>query len=494
MKYNYSKYKTAITTFLISLIFSNTLSAQTTVKDLKTEDFISDFDILVKIIKKQHPNPYKFISEKSFDHKVDSLRKILVLNPNIYSFGSLSVTKLLKDVHTSLALSDEIGLEVYKAGSYFPYPIYIERGRVFVNIKGKEIPYGAEIISINNSPVRAILKNIGSGNSDGNIPTGIDRMSDNFVSSYSYSMPHAKSYTVSFIKQGETQTNTIVANTCDPSKAYYNASKAVMPFNLITQHHNIYSEFIDAKQTGVITVNTFNLTEQSAYKEFSKFFKDVNQRKYKNVIIDVRNNGGGDPSISALLYSFITKTPFANQYTYKTKNIKLAYPEYIIGDNNSKPSDEHVRSSNDYMYQRFDKDTVSGFYVGNARLDEGLISNFPPDKDTFTGNVYILTGSRTISAATYFASLVKKNNRGTIIGKETSSGVDATTAAWFVNYQLPKTKSILALPLSEIYFFNATQDSGRGLMPDKEVPIKTFIQYMLEDKDPEMSFTLDSIK
>ena len=243
----------------------------------------------------------------------------------------------------------------------------------------------------------------------------------------------------------------------------------------------------------VITVNTFSLSEENAYKEFSSFFKDLNQRKYKNVIIDVRHNQGGSPAISALLYSFIAKKSFANQYTYKTKNIRLAYPEYIIGENGNKLSEEYIRSSNDYMYQRFDKDSISGFYIGNARLNEGLISNFPPDKDAFKGNVYVLTGAGTISAATYFASLVKKNERGTLIGKETSSGVDATTAAWFVTYELTKTKSTLSLRLSEIYFFNATHDSGRGLLPDQEVPIKSFIKYMLEDKDPEMTYTLEKI-
>ncbi len=52
--------------------------------------------------------------------------------------------------------------------------------------------------------------------------------------------------------------------------------------------------------TGTLTVNSFNLDEAFVYKECSKFFMEVSKRGYKNVIIDIRNNPGGNPGISAL--------------------------------------------------------------------------------------------------------------------------------------------------------------------------------------------------
>jgi C-terminal processing protease CtpA/Prc len=171
----------------------------------------------------------------------------------------------------------------------------------------------------------------------------------------------------------------------------------------------------------------------------------------------------------------------------------IAYPEYAVDDNGRRLSDEDIQNNKNFLYQRFDKDS-SGFYVGNERLKDGLSENFPPDKDVFKGKVYVLTGGGTVSAATYFASLVQKNKRGMIIGKETGSGENATTAAWFLKYMLPGTKSILTVPMSELYFFNAATDNGRGIFPDREVPMEKFVGYLQAGQDPEMTYVLELIR
>ena len=88
------------------------------------------------------------------------------------------------------------------------------------------------------------------GNSDGNIQTGIDKIYNDFIFNYSLSVPQTKSYNISFIKPEETKTNEIDTDACNPSAAFYLKSKSTMPFNLLQLSANIYSEFIDAKQTG----------------------------------------------------------------------------------------------------------------------------------------------------------------------------------------------------------------------------------------------------
>jgi hypothetical protein len=71
--------------------------------------------------------------------------------------------------------------------------------------------------------------------------------------------------------------------------------------------------------------------------------------------------------------------------------------------------------------------------------------------------------------------------------------VAATTAAWFMRYLLPRTKCVLTVPLSELYFFNANTDNGRGILPDKEIPMEKFIAYTQANKDPEITYTLELI-
>lgn len=478
---------------LSAIAYAAPLFAQVKIADLKKEDFIGDFDLAVKIIKKDHPNPFKFISEKEFDRKIDSLRKNILADPTVYGYIANSPVHFIRDVHSGEETSYDLGLDIFKSISYFPLAVFIERGRVFVNIKNKEVPFGSEILKINDLPIKQILQEIGS-NVDGYIENGTDRMANDFVKVYSLRNRNIKNYAISFIKPGETKISNVVMKPVSAADYFYDSYKGVMPFNLLQRNSNVYSDFVDDKKLGVLTVNTFSLSETDAYKEFSQFFKEVNKKQYRDVVIDVRSNGGGDPAIAALLYSFIAKNSFSNVYSYKTKNITINNPEYWVDGNLRKYSDEDIRNVNNFYYQRFDKVDSTGWYVGNSRLMEGLLTNYPKDKDAFLGNVTILIGSGTISAGTYFASLVKMNKRGQIIGKETASGLDATTAAWFNTYQLPGTKSILRLPRTEIYFFNAIKDRGRGLLPDKELPVELFIKYVLANKDPEMSFAIEQIQ
>ncbi|PUZ25836.1 hypothetical protein DCC81_16395 [Chitinophaga parva] len=461
--------------------------------NLTKEDFIADFRLAATILQQQHPNPYKFIDSVSFQRKVDSLTVLMRNAPDVVSCLQYSPVYLLKDVHTSLTISNENVKELYGMINLFPYPVVIERGKIFMNMKGGAIPFGAEITSINNLAVKDILQDLSApAYSDGYITSGMDRLYPNFQLMYSLLSPHQPSFPVTYIVPGTTDTKKVILPAASTTQAFHDGRMAVLPINLLQHTYAIYDNYDDPTKTGTLTVNTFNINESDAYKQFSEFFREVNRRKYKQVIIDIRSNGGGNPAISALLYSFMTEGPFRNIYNYRTRTIDIAFPEYAVADNGRRLSDDDLQTQKNFLYQRFDKDS-NGLYVGNARLRDGLLENFPPDKDAFHGKIYVLAGGGTVSAATYFASLVQQHKRGVVIGHETGSGEVVTTAAWFMRYLLPATKSVLSVPMSELYFFNAAEDKGHGAMPDLEVPMNKFTAYLQAGKDPEMSFTMELI-
>lgn len=463
--------------------------------NLTKEGLIADYRLAVDILKKQHPNPYKFTDSVTLNRRADSLLALAARQTNAFACHQYSPIRLFRDVHTSMRWSDDNTREVFNYLNYFPYPVIIERDKLLVNIKGAEIPFGAEITRINKRTAKEVIQSMaGSSYSDGFITTGTDRVVANFQLFLSLQNNTTKSYEIEYILPRTTTVKTITVPASSPTVGFHSSKQAVLPLNLLQRSYYVYNDYHNETKTGILTVNGFNLDESYAYKEFSAFFKEVNKRQYQNVIIDIRNNGGGNPAISALLYSFMAPAPFKNVYNYRTKTIKVSNVEYAIADQNRKMSEQDIQNNENFLHQRFDNDTLTHFYVGNARLKEGQLENFPPDKDAFKGNVYVLTGGGTVSAATYFASLVQKNKRGLIIGKETGSGEQATTAAWFLNYLLPNTKSILTVPMSELYFFDASHDNGIGVIPNKEVPIEKFIAYMQASKDPELSYTLELIQ
>ncbi|MND70136.1 Peptidase family S41 [compost metagenome] len=472
------------------MLLSYKATAQMSIDSLKKEDLISDFKIAVDILKNNHPNPFKFISESKFNQQVDSLEKELMVRNDIFGFISNFPTKLIKDVHLTSSLNTDLSEEIFKKLTYFPLPVFVEQGRMFVNIKNSPIPFSAEIIEINGIPTTDILKRL-SATVDGKNPT-TDRV-ENFGLKMSINYGKMDRYSIQYIDPSSKNIKKIDLAAISPSKYYYNEQKQVLPFNLAQMYRsNIYGEFNSRLNTGVITVNSFNLDEGYAYKEFSKFFKEANRRKCDRIIIDIRRNAGGNPSIAALLFSFIAREKsFSNLFKYKTKTIRLNNDRYRSDGNGRNLSDDDLQQEVNFFYQRFDKGSDAQ-YVGNSRLMEGVVSDFPRDKNAFDGEILVLVGSETISAAVYFASLVQRSKSGIIIGKETSSGKDATTAAWFAMYELPKTKTLISIPRSEIYFFNADHDSGRGLMPDIEIPIDNFLDYVKKGVDPEMTFALEN--
>lgn len=480
-------------TALLAVYGLNSTAQLKELPELKKEDLISDYRLAMDILKKQHPNPFKFVDSADFDKKVDSLMKLAEAQDNVFSVLQYSPIQLVRDVHTNMQFSADNNRDMISNLKFFPFPVLIEKGKILVNIKGESLPYAAEIVSINKQSAKAIIESLSSASySDGFITTGTDRVYSNFQTTFSLRSHYAKSYDIEYIDTGSKSPKKITLAALKPSPGVHSSNQAAMPVNQLARSYWIYGSYDDDTKTGTLTVNSFNLQESYAYKEFSYFFKEVNKRGYKNVIVDIRNNGGGNPAISALLFSFMAPKSFQNVYNYRTRNIELSFPEYAVTQGR-KMSDEDIRNNKQFLYQRFNMDSTTGFYVGNARLKEGQLESFPPDKDAFKGNIYVLTGGGTVSAATYFASLVQKNKRGLVIGKETGSGENATIAGWFLTYQLPKTKSILTVPMSELYFFNSTTDTGRGIMPDKEVPMEKFVSFMQKSQDPELSFTMELI-
>lgn len=459
------------------------------------QDLKDDFKYAVELLKKQHPNPYKFTDTVTFNGKMDSLMNRLDKDPSLPGALRYSPVQLFNDVHLKLDYDEERVVDVLYSINHFPLALTTFKDRIIVNAKGETIPFGAEIMSINKMPATKLLSEINYATySDGFIRTGVDRTAANLSLFLSLVFPEATSYDVVYKEYGAKNSTTVQLKALDAKTGYHNRNLGELPFNTFLKRAYVTKEYQDKESTAILTVLTFMLQENAMYKELSDFFSEVKKRNINNVIIDIRSNGGGNPNMSALLYSFVALRPFDNVFNYRTKNIQMHDPENLLNGYGTKMGEEEVKQTENFLKQRFDYDSTTGFYYGNARLTEGSISNYPPDKNNFKGDVYVLISGGTVSAATYFAALVKNNNRGMLVGTETGSGEASTTAAWFNTYILPKTKSKLTVPMSEVYFMKAKQDNGRGCLPNKELTFDAFQQYIRAGKDPEIQYTLDIIR
>lgn len=480
---------------LMSLLTTSAMAQIQPFKAFTRQDLKDDFIYAVDLLKRQHPNPYKFTDTATFKRRMDSLMARVDNDTSLVSAFRYSPAQLLHDVHLKLDYNEDHVVDVLYGIHHFPLATTTFKDKIIVNARGASIPFGAEILSINKMPAAILLREISYASySDGFIATGTDRLGNNLSLFLSLIFPGSDSYEVVYKESNAKYSVTVQLKALDAKTGYHNRNLGELPFNTFLKRAYVTREYLDNESTAILTVLTFMLDENAMYKELSSFFEEVNKRHIRNVIIDIRSNGGGNPNMSALLYSFVALKPFDNVFNYRTKNIEIHDPENLLNGYGTKMSEQDVKQTDNFLKQRFDYDSAAGFFYGNARLSEGSIVNYPPDKNNFKGNVYVLISGGTVSAATYFASLVKNNQRGILVGTETGSGETSTTAAWFHTYTLPKTKAKLTIPMSEIYFMKARQDNGRGCLPHKELSFDVFQQYIKANKDPEIQYALDLIR
>lgn len=215
------------------------------------------------------------------------------------------------------------------------------------------------------------------------------------------------------------------------------------------------------------------LNDSTAYlglKEFSMLDTQVDEiRRFlgscrqPNLIVDVRNNPGGDVEVLARLLACLADGPMERQkggYGQVTKPGPYASFKYSLN-----------RPAEDIPFPEFVEE--GGRWISRDTLN--TCASVQPDPDFhYGGKVYVLTNAYSISAATLFPAVLVRNRRGVTVGRETGTTYHSMTALKFVDISLPNTLQPLTLPLVKEVFDETVCErlpKGRGLLPDYPLPL-----------------------
>lgn len=458
----------------------------------KVEELREDFKLVRKVLKQAHPGVYWYTTPEVFKQKFDSAYSKLnksMTEGEFYQFLSPLIA-LANCGHTVLDPSEEY----QNQGKRFPVDIKFIGEKVHLLYNYSEdstLQMGSELLEINNQPIQQIVKKL--------LPA-ISSDAYNQIFKYATLEEDFQNYYDLFIGKPDTFLLkcrspqgkifiTKVAASDDPMLKRYHKRSALE----VGTYPLRYRE-IDSLSTAVMKITSFYPTEiKEGGQRFSRYlrrcFRKIHRHKIQNLVIDLRNNAGGEMLYVNGLFAYLYNEPymFLDRIEVAT-NKPLDFLKYTNWDKIDIHDTKYLEEQAQDTVGK--KEGVN--YVVKTNYYDFLEIQYPRRKRVFTGKVYVLINRKSFSATCLFASLLYSTERATFIGEEAGGGAQGLNGGTFLDVTLPHTYLNLIVPLEK--WVKIPQNYpylNRGIIPQHVV--QPSIMDLVRQKDKVMEFTLQKI-
>jgi len=457
-----------------------------------SEEIREDYLILRKALETTYPSLHRFTDSLNITKYLDDQFKSLdrsMTELEFYKIIALTCARI-NDEHIIPTPSKNYYQSLQNANHYFPFSLKIIDRRLFVfksfNLQN-ELPVGSEILSINGHSVEEILNILlPTIPSDGYIQTFNVRhledysMTQNenlFDLNYPIFIEGTNSFKIEFIHPEAKSIKRIVTLTgldFNEYKKFYNERigyKAPLEFKYLKD------------DVAYLRISSFLKFHRIDFKQdfnslYDSIFKQLNQRNTKKLILDLRNNEGGDGTGEKLITYLLTK-PYKH-YDY-TEEKYIGYPPVV----------DYLENGKDLFYiDSLVYQTSLGMFRLKKEYYNNLYKTQQPNKNNYKGKIYVLMNGASGSMASVVATFLKANERAIFIGEESGGTMEGNTSNDSGKLQLPNTKIRVEIPMTR-KVNNVDFIKGRGVFPDYYITPK--IEDILKGDDTELSFALDLI-
>lgn len=428
-----------------------------TVKQLK-----DDLLFYKSKLEQYHPNLYLYTSKEKVDYFFDSL--ILSINKpldeaNFYQKITLT-SPLVRDGHT-LILPSKSFVEFHNSQSKFlPLQIGLFEGHLYVKMNCTPttmLEDGTIIDSINGISSNKIIEELSRRQvRDGNnISYSNWVLNTYFREYYSYIFGHPEVYYFSYAKNNFMHTVQINALSKD-SIYYYRQKNYPKVFSSGTQSKGVYLDYKRGQKIAVLTIKDFHSEvlksqyNQNFTNEIKSIFARMDTIRPEALIIDLRDNQGGDIENGVLLLSYLINRPF-------------------------KVIEEYNRVKNGKMVKC--KGPSSGFHK--------------PNKKPFEGQIYVMLNGGSFSNSVIVSSCLRAHTNAIFVGNE-SGGNPNILAGYAKEIELHNTKIKVEIPTLQFTMTNLTKNDGCGLIPNYKIDQN--IQDNIQQRDRQVDFVKSLIK
>lgn len=461
-------------------------------KTFTVEQLKEDFKLMRGSLEEAHGGFYYYSTKKEMNRMFDAaFAKLTQPATELQFFKILApLVAAINDGHTRTRLSTDAS--TYWLGQPIRFPFNIQffnkkRGYLYRNYsENPDIPMGGELLSINGHTIPEILDQLlPLVPSDAHIDTSkllaLSRTSY-FGASYMTAYGKTTSFTIRYKKPGKKKAETFKVNGIKPRdltpiwrKRYPEAAKKNDPNIPISLE---YKEGIP-----ILTIRTFGAgAYTNARIDYKKFLADAftqfQTKQIKDLIIDLRNNGGGSDEYGKILAAYFLDKPFMYYDSLETRVNSISFAKYA----NVSPQDMEIMKN---RLKANDHGTFDALGHPNLGMQQPL-------EPTFKGKVYILINGGSFSATGEATSIIHFHKKAIFIGEECGSGYYGNTSGMGVTMTLPHTRIRVAIPLVRYGMAVSDYPKNRGIIPQHKVP--TTIDDRMNDRDPQMEYALKLIK
>jgi len=402
------------------------------------EDYQDDFNQMVELLLKKHAQPYAFISEDSLNKLIKNQYNKITDTTSLGRFIWIC-EEVVAAIHCGHSVVWSSQLDQLPKSMLFPMNVrYVDSKLYIIDPKSNanNLSAGDEILTINGVDVATLQKEIFKHlPCDGyNETNKKENVNDYFRHMCAMFYDFSTSFTVGVKQKDEiVEIKLVEAENLDPAKTF-----------LDNCENNLCLDTDLESSTAKITIRSFAYYKKQlpVFKSFvDSCFQHINENHIQHLIIDLRNNGGGDPFCGSYLLEHIADQP----YTYFHKSVK--------------------------WYRKLKKP-------------------IQPHPNRFKNKPYILVNGSCFSTTGHFCSLVKENNLGIFIGDETGATYTCNDFSKF--YTLDNTNIFLRVATREVKTTVTTLSNKHGIIPDHQV-VPT-IDHYLNQTDTVLNYTLKLIE
>ncbi|AIY13994.1 peptidase [Cellulophaga baltica NN016038] len=466
-----------------------------------------DLAVFKEIRQKVNSGLYKYRTKEQIDsiyNWAENEIENLITYREFYNL-IITLTDFEGSSHNGTSIPDKKWQNLRKEKSgYFPLPIKWIDEKWVVNFKNDEIPLGAEIISVNDIPMSNLIPELGKYYTTDGINLTGKRLGirSHFPRYFRLKYGLQNDFKIVYSKHNSNKNEEIILKSVSYAKYYSNFKKIhSLPIDRIyyttLKENQKYSFKQIDSLSGILKIHSFGMGNEASEEhiKYTKFldsvFTQINKSNLKNLIVDVRQNGGGDDPNDLITYSYLTQRKFQeNKKAWINfekipllKYYNIGIPKFIrplvVGKYNKELQEIFPLEKNGKYYQDENSDDHK------IRL---------PNEKAFNGKIYLLISPAVGSAGSLFASMVAGNKNTTVIGEETTGGYYGHNGHTPLEYKLPKSKIVTQFSivnLEQDVPEKANQFYNRGIIPDIEIN-QTYDDF-LSNKDTQLNYILNLI-